>query len=69
MCCGARACTLCICLIAVVVVVGVFFGFGVYKDGFHKLKEVFHACDPSVAGSVCGRRPFVSYAPPPSSLR
>ncbi|CAM8986874.1 unnamed protein product [Rhodiola kirilowii] len=64
--CGTKVCTLCICLIVVAIVLGVVFGFGIYKDGFHKLKEVFHACDPS--GILCGKRPFISYAPSPHSF-
>ncbi|XP_010536773.1 PREDICTED: uncharacterized protein LOC104811691 [Tarenaya hassleriana] len=68
MCCGGRTCMLCTCLILVVILIGLLFGFGVFKDGFHKIKDIFHACDPS-AGDACGRRRFsgVRAPPPPGS--
>ncbi|KAB2033126.1 hypothetical protein ERO13_D05G386700v2 [Gossypium hirsutum] len=64
MCCG-RVCMLCTCLILVVVAIGLLFGFGVFKNGFHKLKDTFHEdyCDPKLSSS-CGR-PFLGYAAPP----
>ncbi|GMJ16010.1 hypothetical protein HRI_005270200 [Hibiscus trionum] len=63
MCCG-RVCMLCTCLILVVVAIGLLFGFGVFKNGFHKLQDTIHVdyCDPKL--SSCGR-PFLGYAPPP----
>ncbi|CAI0448688.1 unnamed protein product [Linum tenue] len=45
MCCGGRMCMLCTCLILVVVLIGMLFGFGVFKDGFHKLKDTVHVSD------------------------
>ncbi|CAN1167420.1 hypothetical protein LINPERPRIM_LOCUS18651 [Linum perenne] len=42
MCCGGRVCMLCTCLILVIVLIGLLFGFGVFKDGFHKLKDTVH---------------------------
>lgn len=66
MCCGSRVCMLCTCLILVVILIGLLFGFGVFKSGFHKLKDTVNVCDPS--GGFCGGRPFLGYnpaAPPP----
>ncbi|XP_058208886.1 uncharacterized protein LOC131321897 [Rhododendron vialii] len=39
MCCGSRICMLCTCVILVVIVIGCLFGFGVFKNGFHKVKD------------------------------
>ncbi|KAJ7963499.1 putative Transmembrane protein [Quillaja saponaria] len=67
-CCGSRMCMLCTCLILVVILIGLLFGFGVFKDGFHKLKDTVHYCDPKVAGNYGTRtgRPFLGYpASPP----
>ncbi|KAL5735533.1 hypothetical protein ACOSP7_030003 [Xanthoceras sorbifolium] len=66
MCCGTKMCMFCVCFIAVVVLIGLLFGFGVFKKGFHKVKDTIHYCDPTVPGSVCGGRPFLGYVPPPS---
>lgn len=60
----------CICLILVVIAIGLVFGFGVFKHGFHKLmKGLHHDCDPLFNGSLCGgaaKRPFLGFpAPPP----
>ncbi|KAJ4725405.1 putative Transmembrane protein [Melia azedarach] len=67
MCCGTKMCMCCICLIAVVILIGLLFGFGVFKKAFHKVKDNIHACDPNVRGSLCGTgRPFLGYVPPPS---
>ncbi|KAJ0046414.1 uncharacterized protein LOC116138923 [Pistacia vera] len=67
MCCGTKMCMFCICLIAVVVLIGLLFGFGVFKKAFHKAKDTLHVCDPNVHGSLCGKgRPFFNYVPPPS---
>ncbi|GMN59903.1 hypothetical protein TIFTF001_028996 [Ficus carica] len=69
MCCGGRMCMLCTCVILVVILIGFLFGFGVFKNGFHKLKGTVDFCDPTVHGSLCGSgtgRPFFPYpAPPP----
>ncbi|OIW04272.1 hypothetical protein TanjilG_00832 [Lupinus angustifolius] len=51
---------LCICLIVVVITIGMLFGFGVFKHGFHKIKDTVSYCD-----SCGGGRPFFGYAPPP----
>ena len=59
---------LCACVVVVVIFIGFLFGFGIYKNGFHKLKDAFHECDSSVDGSPCGNgvgRPFLFYPPPP----
>ncbi|KAJ8765073.1 hypothetical protein K2173_010551 [Erythroxylum novogranatense] len=45
MCCGCRICMLCVCLIAVVILIGLLFGFGVFNHGFHKLKDAIHVSD------------------------
>ncbi|XP_027172736.1 uncharacterized protein LOC113772343 [Coffea eugenioides] len=69
MCCGARICMFCTCLILAVIVIGFLFGFGVFKHGFHKLEDTLHACDPAAASSCGGssmKRPFLGFnAPPP----
>ncbi|CAH8348917.1 unnamed protein product [Eruca vesicaria subsp. sativa] len=45
MCCG-RICMLCTCLLLVVITIGLLFGFGVFKDGFHKIHDSVHLdCD------------------------
>ncbi|KAJ4825959.1 hypothetical protein Tsubulata_011330 [Turnera subulata] len=70
-CCALRVCLFCTCLILVVITIGLFFGFGVYKHGFHKIQETLHVCDPNVNGTLCRAatgRPFLGYyyhAPPP----
>ncbi|KAL9403073.1 hypothetical protein Peur_000045 [Populus x canadensis] len=74
MCCGGRMCMLCTCLILVVILIGLSFGFGVFKNGFHKLKDHLDVCDPNAIGSFCGgggkaSRPFLGFpAPPPGSF-
>ncbi|XP_030522450.1 uncharacterized protein LOC115735366 [Rhodamnia argentea] len=66
MCCGGRVCMLCTCLILVVVLIGLLFGFGVFKHGFHKLKDTINECDPNAPASLCGSgRPFLGFAAPP----
>lgn len=68
MCFGTKTCMLCICLIAVVILIGLLFGFGVFKKAFHKVKDNIHACDPAANAPLCGTatgRPFL-YVPPPS---
>ncbi|KAJ9173851.1 hypothetical protein P3X46_016945 [Hevea brasiliensis] len=42
MCCGGRMCMLCTCVILVAILIGLLFGFGVFKNGFHKLKDAIH---------------------------
>uniref|UniRef100_A0A2N9FLL7 Uncharacterized protein n=1 Tax=Fagus sylvatica TaxID=28930 RepID=A0A2N9FLL7_FAGSY len=67
MCCGTRICMLCTCLILVVIVIGMLFGFGVFKNGFHKVKDTVSFCDPNVHGTLCGTRtgrPFFGYTAP-----
>ncbi|RYR39149.1 hypothetical protein Ahy_A09g044606 isoform E [Arachis hypogaea] len=44
-CCGARIYMLCMCLVLVVIAIGFLFGFGVFKDGFQKLKDSISYCD------------------------
>ncbi|KAJ6332506.1 hypothetical protein OIU77_008557 [Salix suchowensis] len=70
MCCGGRICMLCTCVILVVILIGLSFGFGVFKNGFHKVKDHIDVCDPNAIGSLCGggkaSRPFLGFpAPPP----
>ncbi|XP_015972894.1 uncharacterized protein LOC107496200 [Arachis duranensis] len=68
MCCGARICMLCTCLVLVVIAIGFLFGFGVFKHGFHKLKDSVSYCDDCGGGGGGGGsgRPFLGYpAPPP----
>ncbi|XP_062079066.1 uncharacterized protein LOC133783451 [Humulus lupulus] len=61
MCCGSRMCMFCTCLILVVVLIGMLFGFGVFKNGFHKIKDTVNYS----AGAGNGRPFFPYYAPPP----
>ncbi|KAF9673180.1 hypothetical protein SADUNF_Sadunf11G0121700 [Salix dunnii] len=54
----------------VVILIGLSFGFGVFKNGFHKVKDHLDVCDPNAIGSLCGggkaSRPFLGFpAPPP----
>ncbi|KAH6764505.1 transmembrane protein [Perilla frutescens var. hirtella] len=63
MCCGTRVCCFCMCVILVVIAIGFLFGFGVFKHGFHKLKDTINYCDPSAA-AACGR-PFLGFSAPP----
>ena len=59
---GTRICMLCTCLILVVIVIGMLFKFGVFKNGFHKLKDTMTLCDPDVNGILCGTKsPFLGY--------
>ncbi|CAN1838021.1 hypothetical protein LINPERHAP1_LOCUS35293, partial [Linum perenne] len=39
---GRGAVVVCTCLILVIVLNSLLFGFGVFKDGFHKLKDTVH---------------------------
>ncbi|XP_010272530.1 PREDICTED: uncharacterized protein LOC104608287 [Nelumbo nucifera] len=77
-CCGGKMCRLCTCLILVVILIGLIFGFGVFKHGFQKLKNTLHD-DYIYPGSVgVGRtngavfspsgRPFLGYGAPPVPL-
>ncbi|KAM6579178.1 uncharacterized protein LOC115724883 [Cannabis sativa] len=64
MCCGSRVCMFCTCVILVVVLIGLLFGFGVFKNGFHKIKDTVDYS--SSAGATANGRPFFPYyAPPP----
>eukprot|EP00261_Vitis_vinifera_P016000 XP_010644653.1 PREDICTED: uncharacterized protein LOC104877630 [Vitis vinifera] len=67
MCCGGKMCMLCTCLILVVILIGFLFGFGVFKDGFHKLKDTFHDCQVGSNATHCSfsARPFLGFAAPP----
>ncbi|XP_011097707.1 uncharacterized protein LOC105176561 [Sesamum indicum] len=60
MCCGTRVCCFCVCLVLLVIAIGMLFGFGVFKHGFHKLKDTLHDCD----AGACGR-PFLGFGAPP----
>ncbi|XP_060189914.1 uncharacterized protein LOC132618949 [Lycium barbarum] len=66
MCCGGRMCMLCVCLIAVVVAIGFLFGFGVFKNGFHKIKDTFHVVDCLNSTLCSSSRPFLGFPPAPS---
>ncbi|KAG2682690.1 hypothetical protein I3843_11G203500 [Carya illinoinensis] len=61
MCCGGKICMLCTCLILLVILIGLLFGFGVFKHGFHKLKDTIDLCD----SNHCGRPFFGVPAPAP----
>ncbi|WOG97882.1 hypothetical protein DCAR_0417223 [Daucus carota subsp. sativus] len=50
-CCGCKICTLCLCLIAVVITIGVLFGFGVFKKAYHSIHNDLH-----YSYSATGRR-------------
>ncbi|KAL5972347.1 hypothetical protein ACLOJK_041600 [Asimina triloba] len=43
---------ICTCLILIAVLIGLLFGFGVFKKGFHKINDALHA---DVATSAAGR--------------
>nr|XP_009777617.1 PREDICTED: uncharacterized protein LOC104227150 [Nicotiana sylvestris]XP_016439362.1 PREDICTED: uncharacterized protein LOC107765253 [Nicotiana tabacum] len=68
MCCGGRICMLCTCVVLIVVAIGFLFGFGVFKNGFHKLKDSIHVVDclNALCSSPTGRRPFLGFPPAPS---
>ncbi|XP_077222826.1 uncharacterized protein LOC143856478 [Tasmannia lanceolata] len=65
MCCPGKVCRICTCLILVVILIGLLFGFGIFKHGFHKLKETLHDCNGGngVSCSSSGR-PFIGYGAP-----
>ncbi|XP_022878680.1 uncharacterized protein LOC111396488 [Olea europaea var. sylvestris] len=67
MCCGTKLCCLCLCIILVVIAIGMLFGFGIFKHGFHKLKDTVHDYDPTAVsgGAAYGRRPFLGFTAPP----
>ncbi|WZZ47842.1 hypothetical protein YC2023_044101 [Brassica napus] len=60
MCCG-RICMLCTCLVLVVVAIGLVFGFGVFKNGYHKIHDTIHLdCDPRLGcNGSSSRRAYV----------
>ncbi|KAL3851090.1 hypothetical protein ACJIZ3_012972 [Penstemon smallii] len=68
MCCGTKVCCFCMCVVLVVMTIGFLFGFGVFKHGFHKLKDTLHDCDPNAvngnSATFCGR-PFLGLSAPP----
>ncbi|XP_068643788.1 uncharacterized protein [Aristolochia californica] len=65
MCCSGRVCMCCTFLILVVVLISFLFGFHVFTDGFHRLKDVFHE---STGGNqpflYDGGRPFLGFGAP-----
>ncbi|XP_042519631.1 uncharacterized protein LOC122093366 [Macadamia integrifolia] len=67
MCCGGKLCRLLTCLILLAVLIGLLFGFGVFKHGFNKLKSTMHYSDP-VGGtssySLSGRPMFLGNGTP-----
>ncbi|XP_052180098.1 uncharacterized protein LOC127793276 [Diospyros lotus] len=65
MCCGSRMCMLCTCLILVVILIGLLFGFGVFSDGFHKLKDTLHVDGGGATVSSSSGRPFLGFSDPP----
>lgn len=69
MCCGTRVCCLCMCVILVVIAIGFLFGFGVFKHGFHKIKDTLNVdyASAAVNGSSAAfrRRPFLGISAPP----
>ncbi|CAN6991657.1 unnamed protein product [Brassica rapa subsp. trilocularis] len=72
MCCG-RICMLCTCLVLVVITIGFLFGFGVFKDGFHKIHDSGKLeCDPRFGcggGVGVGRRGYGFPGKPTSEAR
>ncbi|XP_058114214.1 uncharacterized protein LOC131257333 [Magnolia sinica] len=67
MCCFGKMCRLCTCLILLVILIGLLFGFGVFKHGFHKLSETLHECSGGNETSCSyhgGGRPFLGYGAP-----
>ncbi|XP_047337168.1 uncharacterized protein LOC124940680 [Impatiens glandulifera] len=70
LCCGTKVCMICTCLILIVLAIGFLFGFGVFTDGFHKLKQSLHYCHPTINGTLAASfgtatgRPFVSLSAP-----
>ncbi|XP_072980025.1 uncharacterized protein [Typha angustifolia] len=42
MCCPSKSCCLCLLLIALIILIGFVFGFGVFAHGFHKIKDSLH---------------------------
>ncbi|XP_065864502.1 uncharacterized protein [Euphorbia lathyris] len=68
MCCGGRMCMLCTCVILVVIAIGLVFGFGVFKNGFHKLKDTVHLDvdhNFNYSSTSSGRPFFFPYHVPP----
>ncbi|KAL7584601.1 uncharacterized protein LOC111888135 [Lactuca sativa] len=70
MCCG-KICMMCMCLIAVVIAIGMLFGFGVFSRAFHKVNDEIHYSYPpsqsysNPTGAAAGRPFFAVAAPPP----
>ncbi|KAL6538504.1 hypothetical protein OROGR_012492 [Orobanche gracilis] len=67
MCCGTRLCCFCMCVVLLVIAIGLLFGFGVFKHGFHKLKDTVHVYDPAAvdgAAAAFHGRPFLGYGAP-----
>lgn len=66
MCCG-RICMLCTCLVLVVVAIGLVFGFGVFKNGYHKIHDTVHLdCDPRLGCNGSSSRRAYGFVPPPN---
>ncbi|KAL4185871.1 hypothetical protein AMTRI_Chr10g7990 [Amborella trichopoda] len=67
MCCTGKLCRICTCLILLIILIGLLFGFGVFKHGFHKLKECLHDCNGKAQMSYYPPpgRPFMYNAPVP----
>ncbi|XP_074369614.1 uncharacterized protein LOC141711067 [Apium graveolens] len=67
--CGCKICSACLCLIAVVITIGVLFGFGVFKKAYHSVHNDIHDSVTSINDTFNGAarrgegRPF--FAPPP----
>ncbi|KAI8553073.1 hypothetical protein RHMOL_Rhmol06G0316800 [Rhododendron molle] len=69
MCCAGKVCMLCTCVILVVIAIGILFGFGVFKSGFHKVKDTLHYSDPiginNATFSSSHGRPFLGFTASP----
>ncbi|XP_043689889.1 uncharacterized protein LOC122640712 [Telopea speciosissima] len=71
-CCGGTLCRIFTCLIVLAVLIGLLFGFGVFKHGFDKLKSGIHYSDPvggiignaTTSYSLSGRPLFLDYGAP-----
>ncbi|KAK1417979.1 hypothetical protein QVD17_27115 [Tagetes erecta] len=69
MCCG-KICMTLTCLIAIIIAIGMLFGFGVFTKAFHKVNHELHysysppSPAPAPAGIASGR-PFITFVAPP----
>ncbi|KAL6553349.1 hypothetical protein OROGR_007191 [Orobanche gracilis] len=64
MCCGTRLCCFFMCVVLLVIAIGFLFDFGVFKHGFHKLKDTVNVYDPAAVDAALRGRPFLGYGAP-----